>query len=299
MSLNYQPFTSNPHDLSEEEQARVMDECMQTAASCTVGLAGLRVKQNQEHVVSLGSGTSVVIHGQHGILTATHVLHDLPDSGEVGIIQFADGSDAVPTRPTIRMEQCGKFIVPGYCGAQLGSDIAFLTLPDTAVAMLESGGMFLNLDRRRDEALSLPRKGGYCVDGVSGVIGAWTTEEDPEGSFSRVIRFSALYGVGGLTDPGMSGDFDFRDVVVSFEHQENSPPSFGGISGGGLLRFQFNRENDGTLTKPVCTPIGVAFWQDFNEKGERLVRSHGPKSLYNVLYDYVGDKLQVVPPSIV
>jgi hypothetical protein len=64
--------------------ARVSD----AMAAYTIGFAKLEVHDRVEDAVGAGSGTLVSVGKVRGILTAAHVLTNLPDQGEVGIVEY-------------------------------------------------------------------------------------------------------------------------------------------------------------------------------------------------------------------
>lgn len=78
----------------------------------TIGFATLSVQGNVEDAVCAGSGTLVTVGSLHGILTAAHVLGNLPTKGQVGLVTHADD----PTRfqkQVIMMEHTDSVVMRG------------------------------------------------------------------------------------------------------------------------------------------------------------------------------------------
>src|SRR6202051_3174109 len=61
-------------------------------AAYTIGFVKLEVHNNVEDAIGAGSGTLVSVGKVHGILTAAHVLDNLPDRGTVGIVEYRGAS---------------------------------------------------------------------------------------------------------------------------------------------------------------------------------------------------------------
>jgi hypothetical protein len=57
-------------------------------ANFSVGLAKLIVHGNAENAIPAGSGTLVTIGTVAGILTAAHVVKNLPDAGDMALMRF-------------------------------------------------------------------------------------------------------------------------------------------------------------------------------------------------------------------
>ena len=74
--------------------------------------------------------------------------------------------------------------------------------------------------------------------------------------------------------------FDYLDIGVSKEI-EDQPPSFGGISGGGLWQIDIGQKEDGTWTEVGFPKLeGVAYWGDWSGDKYTYIRCHGRKSIY-------------------
>src|SRR5436190_14729573 len=94
----------------------------------TIGFATLSVKGNVEDAVCAGSGTLVTVGSLHGILTAAHVLDNLPAKGQVGLVTHADDPSRFQ-KQSITMEHTDSVLMRGATFDRKGPDLGFLRLP--------------------------------------------------------------------------------------------------------------------------------------------------------------------------
>src|ERR1700749_4876859 len=85
-------------------------------ASFTIGFVKLSVRNGVEHGDCAGSGTLVSIGSGRGVLTASHVLENLTDKGQVGIVEFL-GETVHFRKRVIEMADAKKISIGGEaCG---------------------------------------------------------------------------------------------------------------------------------------------------------------------------------------
>ncbi|MBK8909255.1 MAG: hypothetical protein IPM60_15660 [Rhodospirillales bacterium] len=73
--------------MEKHEAEPILEEASSVIANFIIGFARVTVHQGAQDADAAGSGTLVTVGPVHGILTAAHVLRNLPDQGEVGIVQ--------------------------------------------------------------------------------------------------------------------------------------------------------------------------------------------------------------------
>jgi hypothetical protein len=82
------------------------------------------------------------------------------------------------------------------------------------------------------------------------------------------------------------GKFDFVDVDSDRNPKTSAPDSYEGMSGGGLWKITVGRkkeEDAGIIRVLGVTLAGVVFYQSKEVKLRRIVRCHGPKTIYQNL----------------
>lgn len=172
----------------------------------SVGFAKFNVSGEQRDVVPAGSGALASVGSIHGILTAAHVLDELPDHGEVGLIRFAS-SRAIQTL-TIEMSLADKLAIHGHASEVDGPDIGFLRLSSNQVTTLNTTNVFFNLSKREGPVLDNKHPSDEYFEGVSGIIAEWTTDLPPEAGFDRLRGFRGLFGVGCVTTTRECNGYD-------------------------------------------------------------------------------------------
>ena len=116
---------------------KLLKDASNELADFQIGFVIFDLKVSPEDALLAGSGTLVEIEGQHGILTADHVIENRPQRGDIGLI--------LPTRlperlhaPTLNIEFSNKInIARGKIDSE-GPDLAFLTLPQQIIGALKA-----------------------------------------------------------------------------------------------------------------------------------------------------------------
>src|SRR5262245_8003007 len=198
-----------------------MEEIAKYISDFTIGFAKLYDTPLGDDVELAGSGTLVTVDDLFGILTAGHVLKNLPDTGAIGLI-LSKLSDPQLHAPKIKVEMLQKIEI-GYAknGAE-GPDIGFLVLPALEVGWIQAIKAFYKLSLRRETVLaSMPD----CRDGVwflSGFAAEQTLEEPAQAGFSKVKVFRGDIGAGRVKRHFTAGDFDYIEFEARYVTEE--PP---------------------------------------------------------------------------
>ena len=233
----------------------------------------------------------VAVGSVHGILTAAHVLKNLPDQGEVGLVRFPRVQSVVAQRTMIDMAQSEKVIVAADNFGPEGPDIGFLRLSPWDASALTARNVFFNLGMRRKAVLAGDQPDSQCFDGVSGMVAEWTTDLSPEEQPPvRVKAFRALFGVGLVVGVRESNGFDLFDFEVTYGPGSVSPRSYEGVSGGALWRVYVTKDDDGQLSVVDKKVFGVGFHQSDLSEQKRIITCHGPRSVYGPLIDSIWEE---------
>ena len=226
-----------------------------------------------------GSGTLVTIGSVDGILTAAHVLQNLPDCGNVGLMRFP-GKPSLLQKQTVDMELAEKVIIVAAEHGPTGPDLGFLRLPPLNTQNLRATNSFLNIGARR-QAVAASQPGTAYVDAVVGVVAEWTKDLPPSRPSTRLKGFELLFCGGTIISKESAGDFDLCTFDASFEKGLTPPTTYGGVSGGGLWRIFF--DPDGSNRVRERRLIGVAFYEVPVSNGTLHLICHGPRSIYDHL----------------
>jgi len=118
-------------------------------------------------------------------------------------------------------------------------------------------------------------------------MGVWILMGVPEASAQLSPTHAALEMTGyfsGIHDVHSRGEFDYLDVGVDLS-MPDAPPSFRGVSGGGLWRVSIKRTKTGEFSwdHSDISLEGVAFYESGAAEGRRIVRCHGRRTIYRAM----------------
>ena len=275
--------------MEKHEISPILEKVSADIADFTVGFAILKTYGGTQDAYPAGSGSLVTVGSVHGILTAAHVLKNLPDQGEVGLVRFPRGR-SVAEKPTIDMGQAEKLTIAADAFGPEGPDLGFLRLSPKDAAALEARNVFFNLGKRRKSILADDQPDLPHFDSISGMIAEWTMDLAPEHGWARVKRFKALFGVGLVVGEHESNGFDLFDFEVTYGPGSDSPVSYQGMSGGAFWRVYCTKDDDGQLSVVDKKVFGVAFHQSDLSDQKRIITCHGPRSVYGLLIEAVREK---------
>jgi hypothetical protein len=255
-----------------------------------ISLAKLSMQDGVEDAVCAGSGTLVAIGSVHGVLTAAHVLNELPNTGSVAVVLHRENSLQYQ-RQTIDMQRADKLVIyereRGY--GPSGPDLGFLRLPLQDVGWLKATNIFYNLSTRRNEVLAGKTPGPFFMDDISGMIHELTKELPPDRPLVRMKRFQAIFCGGKSRKATVKTGYDLFDFEVLPSPGFALPASFEGASGGAIWRLycEVNEDEPIVVGKRLH---GVPFHQTHTEDGKTIIAYHGPKDIYGLLIDKVTEK---------
>jgi len=224
----------------------------------------------------IGTGTLVEIEGTYGILTAGHVWDQLRGSHEIGIT-LTDYSSCF----RMKFEHVHTVEKPLWNpqDEEWGPDLALIKLAPLHVSTIIARKSFLNLKKQHDEVdlNESTEKKCWVAIGLVGEFSDATTnlELNRTDVNARIFGFLSTIEV-----THQNKGYDYLDLSVNTT-LPGVPSTFVGVSGGGLWKAVLVKKKSGLLTwdeKPYLR--GVAFWESPIIEGKRVIRCHGPRSIY-------------------
>ena len=241
----------------------------------SIGLLGFE----DNNPSSLGSGSLVRVGEKRAILTAAHVIQDLPEDGRLGLIVE---DRAHNTTIHISSDNLEKKILGKYNATTSGPDLAYILLHEPALRKIPNFKSFYDLRQSATELSKNPLE----IDAVNstwvlvGCPGELMTEADPEGTYLRMFRFCTIKGVGVVENQHIQGEFDYLEFIAQHSASYNGPDSFGGCSGGALWQVQLGMDSTGQIIRKRKILSGVPFWQYGWIGCKRRIKCHGRQSIY-------------------
>lgn len=237
----------------------------------------------------LGSGVLVEVDGRPGILTAEHVINNpaLPFDNSVDSRQAL--ATSVSTRANvvaIEMRNLNWWTTGQRQSDEWGPDLAFIRLPEQAgfTRQLRASKSFYNLSLNAEIRMNAAlEEVGFMA--FVGYVGEQVTDAPPESGFRDVKRVQGYAFLTGPVQRYTQGDFDYLDVGCDRALCPTMPKSFGGVSGGGIWRFDVTRgrhERPGQEKLGKCYLTGIVFRQDSIDTEKPTIRGHSAKSIYKV-----------------
>lgn len=230
----------------------------------------------------IGSGTLVCIGDVYGILTAQHVVELISKPCKLGMI-LTEGVH----RFDVDEEHLQIIEIAKPNNQEYGPDLAFIRLPISKVVEIRVYKTFLDLDVDKEELLNKPPNIHDGVWFLCGVPGEWTKPDQSEKGFDLVSSFEGLCGAGGVTDEYDIDGYDYIDALIEYVDKTSLPKSFGGFSGGCLWQVILKKSTDNGLEPDRYLFYGVPFYQTSIRDGERQIRCHSRKSVYELAYNVI------------
>jgi hypothetical protein len=255
-------------------------------ASFTVGLVKLSVHGGIEDAAGSGSGTLVSIGDVRGILTASHVLENLPNRGQVGIVEFL--AETVHYRKrVIEMADAKKITIGGEACAPHGPDLGFLRLPRESVGWFTGLNSFYNLKKHRNDATEDNPPTPNFMHAVIGLVEERTKPLPEERPGERRKGFGAVFSDGNIVSTDRKNEFDLIEFSPKRYSDTVLPSDFEGTSGGALWRVFFEIDQD--QPKVVGSRLwGVPFHQSGpSNDGSRTITCHAISGVYGALMDLI------------
>ncbi len=262
---------------------RVLDEVVLGLQHFLVPLFFLRPQNSEPQVRFIGSGTLVEIQGTHHILTAAHVWHETEGAEEIGLVLTASRSRFMMPRDAISVKQLWDHKHPEW-----GPDLALLQLARPIVSTIAAQKSFLNLAQQRATLAAHPPATEKGLWAVTGLVGEFSkVQRHPEeGTIIATAPVRAFFSA--VQETHQRGGYDYLDLGAKLGLSD-VPSSFGGVSGGGLWEVGLSMSKSGTISWDERRHFrGVAFWQSRPSVGRRVIRCHGPRSIFERAWESWG-----------
>jgi hypothetical protein len=236
--------------------------------------------------IFIGCGTFVQLDGQFGILTAQHVVEELAQPCQLGLI--------------LEFEKAHRFVIDSnhftVCEVAIPNkvaeqpDLAFIGLYPPDVGTIKAHKQFVNLTSERDKVLPDPLgldKGAWFIWGAAAYR---NTIEPPEGALKTIIGIHVLCGPGLAVNETQDAEHDYIDIQVAYGEGYETPNSFQGYSGGGLWQVPIEGIGTDSPTPIDCIYSGVIFYQFDVVSQKRLLHCHGRRSVYEYAYKKIQNR---------
>ncbi len=274
---------------TEPAHRELLEEINRELFDYFVAFVRLLKKASPEDAELAGSGTLVEFEGVHAILTADHVIKNLPSIGELSLL-LTTRIQPQPLKPTIDMKYLEKVTIARGPIEEDGPDIGLLILSPTQLGTIKAKKAFYNLGKRRKRILSNPpsiRDGPWFL---SGAIEEWTEDTLPKRGFDRGKTFGGMSGDGVVDREYTNQGYDFFDFETKYDENYEGPIKYGGMSGGGLWQIMIEKsENDHYRVKDRILS-GVAFYQSSLEDDIRIIKCNGRRCIYEKVIEAMRER---------
>lgn len=261
------------------------EQISQEITNFTIGFAKLVVQNQVEDGVGAGSGTLAVLGQVHGILTAAHVLENLPNTGSVGLVRYLNENGRYQ-KQTINMDGATKLTIQAAEFGMNGPDLGFLRLPIDSLGWLKAINSFYELRRYREEYLEGKLPDGSPVMALVGMIDERTKDLPPERQGERRKGFEALFTDGDIVSCRIRDHHELMDFVPRNYPDFKLPGSFEGTSGGAIWQL-FLKMVDGEAKVVAKRYWGIPFYQRRRIGKSAVLICHGPDGIYKAMFDKI------------
>lgn len=233
--------------------------------------------ENPRLIKFVGSGTLVEAYQKHYVLTAGHVWNEIANinADQIGFALPPYSSLLIPRdgfSPKILFDQQNS---------QWGPDLALLKLPPSIVGKINAYKIFLNFPNQKS---NFGTKQPDMEKGLWVIIGMVEALNDVLVNLeSRIINANiqerAFFG--GISGTNERNGYDYFDLKAQLE-LSGVPPSFQGLSGGGLWHVSLSKAESGEIVWNQKAHFrGVEFGQLPISNNHRTIRCHGPQGIFH------------------
>lgn len=222
----------------------------------------------------IGCGTLVVIHGIYGIITASHVVDQLPklDPYCLGLVLSEKANIFKIDKSCINIYQ-----ISGSEFDENGPDLAFIQLSEPDISTIKAILSFQNLD------IDNPNYDPFEVDDygwvVCGTPGAQTEWSENEAGFKNILSLSNYCLFVDKPIEQVINGYDYFNFEIDTIKNSRVPLLLNGMSGGGVWKVEWKDVNNNFK----YSFWGIIFWQTELIEGKRFLRCHGKKSVFILL----------------
>jgi hypothetical protein len=276
-------ITSDPVIVEKVDSRDVPLDVLERFEAYSVGLIGVRRRsvpsgRGPEEFIKTaerrcGCGTLVKTNDRHFILTAAHCARELAKWDDIGVTTSSANNFTIPIgTPTF---------VGEWQSQEWGPDLAFLPIPPDKVGVINAytSKVFFNLDKNQEKMLNTSPTLKNCVWVLIGTPDVYSVEHED----ALEVKLMA-YRLGSVGWSMARGEFDYVHVPML---GSDLPPTFQGVSGGGLWRAEIERNPDGSFASIGDPKLeGCAFYEfALPDQNCLVVRCHGRRSIYQLGLD--------------
>lgn len=254
---------------------RVLDDVILLRKNYLVALYTVLPQEQEAQPQPIGSGTFVEIKGTHYVLTAAHVWYEAKKAKKIGLVLTDYQSSFMVLRDGISPKELwdGKI-------SEWGPDIALLKLAPSDVATIKAHKSFLNLAQQMEALAEYPPVIEKGLWAVTGMVGEFTEVQSNPNQRTTTCHIHGEAFISAVQQTYERNGLDYLDLGAKLD-LPGSPASFVGVSGGGLWQIRLFKTKSGEISWDEKRFFrGVAFWQSEMKDGYRMIRCHGPKSIF-------------------
>jgi hypothetical protein len=244
-----------------------------------IPLLALSEQPAEPHLKLVGSGTLVEIRGARCILTAAHVWDATKSAEHIHLPLTAARSSFTVPRDLLSAKMLWNQHRPMW-----GPDLALLEIPQPYLSTIAARKSFLSLPRQERRLSEYPPKTKKGLWMVMGMVEEFS-HVDVYSEITTVnahIQYRAFFSL--VLRAHEHREFDYFDVSAKLALHD-VPSSFGGVSGGGLWQVCLSKDISGTISWDGERHFrGVAFWQSAVSDARRVIRCHGPRSIFETAW---------------
>jgi hypothetical protein len=228
-----------------------------TDTVCNYGAGFIKLQYRVGTTPVAGTGTFVRLGKVSGIITAGHVIVNLPRP-TVGLVRFPRVQPGFQ-RFELDMGNTEEAVTWNNEEGD-APDIGFLRIPEVDARTLEArGAVFYNLEADRMFVPSDPANRVAEAHAIVGVVAEWT-EEIPGGKQGeRKAIIGGLFGAAKRIREFQGNGTDLVEVGIDHTTGPSVPESYGGVSGGALWKLHVELDATGKIVSIGKELRGVAF----------------------------------------
>ena len=250
----------------------------------TVALLRVVVEENIQKIHLIGSGTLVIVNGVPSILTVEHVLAQLRNSDQLGLLTSFRGN---PHRYIFNQQHINVHKIAKGDDPSNGPDIGLITLSKTNIGRLQAEKSFYNIDKRIERFRNgfIQSDRGFWF--TCGFPGEFEVAGKPESGFAGIQGYQGLFGISGIRREYDNIGYDYIEMSIEYgSFSPTLPASFGGLSGSGVWQVLLRENSGGHLVADEYILSGIVFYQTELKENHRILRCHGRKAIYEIVPTY-------------
>jgi hypothetical protein len=241
-----------------------------------VPILALRKHEGKPKPKLIGSGTLIKIDGKGYILTAAHVWHEAERADSIHLL-IKKGGRAKVEIPLANIS--ARTIWDREGPEEWGPDLALLEIPPPQLTTISAYKSFLSFEQQLADLSENPPVIENSFWAMYGLVGEFSkVSVDHKRRIDVELVARAFFG--GVTQTHWIEGFDYYDAGVEL-WLPGVPSSHGGMSGGGLWEVGISISKSGDYSWDGRRRFrGVVFWESKPADEQRIVRSHGPCSIF-------------------